>query len=394
MRPAKPAIAYLSARPITESPNASAVQYPIGLSRAFETYVISRDSVALPTEVAAVVRDVRLPSLGGMSRSRWGGRIGAIPQFVELMVRLRADVGLSALCTGVDEASTIAGTILRSYYRMPWVSLCWDHPWPVQAEEDTLKARLLRGCRAAVLKSALTTCDLMCANIHPELLTHLGLLPRRCCVLPNGVDYDRIRCVAGHVHSRRELVGVIANVSEKKGTLEILNAFALVHGRRPDAKLRLIGEVDEGFRSEMEHEIEGLCIRESVELTEWRPYDQALALAAECSVCIYAYRPLPRFYWNYVLKIGEYLALGKPVVAVDTPGSREYIRDGYNGLLVEPMNPSAMAEAIVRLLEVPDLRDRMAQNALASAERYRWSDIHDKRNAAILEVIRRNGGCA
>ncbi|HQU17251.1 MAG TPA: glycosyltransferase family 4 protein [Gammaproteobacteria bacterium] len=55
----------------------------------------------------------------------------------------------------------------------------------------------------------------------------------------------------------------------------------------------------------------------------------------------------------------EAAACGRPIVTTDTPGCREIVRDGENGILVPPRDPGALAEAIERLAGDPALRARM-----------------------------------
>lgn len=59
----------------------------------------------------------------------------------------------------------------------------------------------------------------------------------------------------------------------------------------------------------------------------------------------------------------EAMAMGLPVVSTRISGIPELVRDGENGLLVDPQNPQALAKAIQKLIENPDLRKRFAQNA-------------------------------
>jgi glycosyltransferase involved in cell wall biosynthesis len=66
----------------------------------------------------------------------------------------------------------------------------------------------------------------------------------------------------------------------------------------------------------------------------------------------------------------EACASGRAVVSTDTPGCREIVHVGENGLLVPPRDATALAAAIRRLLEDPDLRGRMglAGRILAESE--------------------------
>ncbi len=65
----------------------------------------------------------------------------------------------------------------------------------------------------------------------------------------------------------------------------------------------------------------------------------------------------------------EAMACGCPVVATGRGGSREYLEDGYNCLLV-PGQPEALARAVRRLSDDPALRERLRAGGLATAPRY------------------------
>jgi glycosyltransferase involved in cell wall biosynthesis len=77
---------------------------------------------------------------------------------------------------------------------------------------------------------------------------------------------------------------------------------------------------------------------------------------------------LPSTYGEGVPKfLIEAAACGKPIVTTDTPGCREIVQDGVNGILVPVENPKAVAKAIGRLLNDPDLREQMGRRGRAIA---------------------------
>lgn len=71
---------------------------------------------------------------------------------------------------------------------------------------------------------------------------------------------------------------------------------------------------------------------------------------------------LPSYYGEGVPKVLiEAAACGRPIVTTDTPGCREIVRHGINGLLVPPRDATALASALRRLIEDPELRRRMGR---------------------------------
>ncbi len=90
------------------------------------------------------------------------------------------------------------------------------------------------------------------------------------------------------------------------------------------------------------------------------------------------------------LKLFEYLAAGRPIVASDLPSMREVLRNDVNGLLVTPGDPDALASALRRLIGDPALRERLARTASDSAAEYTW-DRRAERLEALFHDLTRAG---
>jgi glycosyltransferase involved in cell wall biosynthesis len=83
------------------------------------------------------------------------------------------------------------------------------------------------------------------------------------------------------------------------------------------------------------------------------------------------------------LKLFEYLAAGRAIVASDLPAFREVLADGEHALLVPPGDPSALAAALSRLRVDPGLAGRLARNAFSLAPDYSW-DARARRIEAVV----------
>ncbi len=80
---------------------------------------------------------------------------------------------------------------------------------------------------------------------------------------------------------------------------------------------------------------------------------------------------LPSYYGEGVPRaLIEAAACARPIVTANTPGCREVVRDGVNGLLVPPRAPAALADALRQLLSDPARRGMMGRcgRELAIAE--------------------------
>jgi len=86
------------------------------------------------------------------------------------------------------------------------------------------------------------------------------------------------------------------------------------------------------------------------------------------------------------LKLFEYMAAGKPIVASDLPAVREVLRDGENAVLVKPSNTEALATGIEQVVENPDLAERIARRAFDEAGSYTW-DARAERLETLFERV-------
>jgi glycosyltransferase involved in cell wall biosynthesis len=72
------------------------------------------------------------------------------------------------------------------------------------------------------------------------------------------------------------------------------------------------------------------------------------------------------------LKLFEYMAAGRPIVATDLPALREVLRDGQTAVLVTPGDASALAAGIERVVTDARLAERLATAARAAVDDYTW----------------------
>jgi phosphatidylinositol alpha-mannosyltransferase len=100
---------------------------------------------------------------------------------------------------------------------------------------------------------------------------------------------------------------------------------------------------------------------------------------------------LPRFYKtadifcspatygeSFGIVLIEAMAAGVPIVAGNNEGYRKVIKDGENGLLVDPTDPDQIARAIARLLHSPTLAWQISTRGIEDVKKYSWSSVVDQ----------------
>jgi glycosyltransferase involved in cell wall biosynthesis len=101
--------------------------------------------------------------------------------------------------------------------------------------------------------------------------------------------------------------------------------------------------------------------------------DQArlAALYRSASVCVSA-----SWYESFPLPPLEAMAVGVPTICTRL-GTEDYAADGENALIVPPQDPNAIAAALRRVRDDPDLCERLVRNGLDTARRFTWKRAED-----------------
>jgi len=212
-----------------------------------------------------------------------------------------------------------------------------------------------------------------------ELATHFGSR-RRATVIPDGVSLRPDRQFVEPRVGSAPVVAYAGHLYPWKGVDVLLQALAAVPGARGLIIGGHPGEPDLARTQARARELgieESLTFAGAVAPTE---VDARLALAEILVLPNTGTKVSARY--TSPLKLFEYLAAGKPIIASDLPALREVLRHEENCLLTPAGDPRALAEAIVRLATDPTLCERLARQAFADATQYSWD-----RRAARLERL-------
>lgn len=155
---------------------------------------------------------------------------------------------------------------------------------------------------------------------------------------------------------RRELdpqapvIGTVANLTEQKGLPYLIEAAAIVRRTHPAVRFRIIGGGH--LHDQLAAHIARLGLQGTVELAGFQPNATALMPSFDIFV-------LPSLWEPFGLVLLEAMANGLPIVATDVDGVADVVVHDKTGLLVPPANPQVLAEAIVQLLERPEVASEM-----------------------------------
>lgn len=181
-----------------------------------------------------------------------------------------------------------------------------------------------------------------------------GVDPARMTPVPMGVSAQMEKWVADNavdvVPQRFVYLGTLGKARQLK---TIVDAFALVARRLPDAELLFIGDGDmPQERLDLQAYVEECGLASMVKFTGFIPMQEAWRLTASASVCLSPFFPTPVLRSTSPTKLVEYMALGRPVVCNDHPEQSQIIAESGAGLCVE-WSAEAFAAAMLKLAEDP-----------------------------------------
>ncbi len=180
-----------------------------------------------------------------------------------------------------------------------------------------------------------------------ELFYKLKIIPSNMStsiIHGSGVDLNHYPF---SIPSKRPIFLMLSRLLIDKGVREYAEAASIVKNKYPNAVFKLAGRLDSNPSSISSEEL-NIWIKDGfIEyLGEISSVQESLA---DCRFYV-----LPSYREGTPRSVLEALATGRPVITTDSPGCRETVIHGINGLLVSPKNSKSLANAMVQLLEEKD----------------------------------------
>ncbi len=217
-----------------------------------------------------------------------------------------------------------------------------------------------------------------------NLVENWGVSAEKIKVIPNGVNVAHFQQPVDTRQVRAELglgeapiVMFVGGFQRWHGLDKLLEALALVTKILPEVRLVLVG--DGPARPFVEENIHRLDLEKFVTITGFLPHARIPQLLAVADVVAVPYPKLPQEMWFSPLKLYEYMAAGKAIVASSAGQIKNVVRHDENGLLVTPGDVTELAEACLNLLQNEADRMRLGANARREAEtEHAWARQIDR----------------
>ncbi len=211
-------------------------------------------------------------------------------------------------------------------------------------------------------------------------------------VVPNGVDCERYNPKVSGKEIRKSLslgqkftflfVGALTKWHGYKGLDVLMEALRITGKTCPDMRLIVVGDGDlkESYRA--------LCVRYGLSrmmiFAGNIPDDKLAQYYAAADALVLPSKDMSE---GFGLTLLEANATGKPVVASTVGGIPSVVKDGYNGLLVQPNDPKQLAQALLKLEKDRAWTRVLGRNGRIFAESHDWSTTAAQTEEIYKEIL-------
>lgn len=169
----------------------------------------------------------------------------------------------------------------------------------------------------------------------------------------------------------------VGGISVIRGIHEMIIATSSTGGREgQDLRLRLAGAFQP---ADLLAKVQSSAGWQQVDFHGWADRKQVARILASVRAGLVILHPTPKYLDAYPTKMFEYMSVGLPVIVSDFPLWRRIVDEAGCGLLVDPLNPKAIADAMQWILDHPAEAETMGRRGREAVEKhYNWETEAEK----------------
>jgi glycosyltransferase involved in cell wall biosynthesis len=207
-----------------------------------------------------------------------------------------------------------------------------------------------------------------------------GMAPERVAYIPNGVERRFFGPARRYARGKTLRLLYAGTWLDQRGIFYIRDAMLRLAPRIPGLKLTIAGP---GAPAEEIVRFFGQQLAAHIEVRPVIAAGSMQELYAEHDIFVF-----PSLMEGLPSVLLEAMASGMPVITAETCGMPDVVANDFNGLLVPPADDVALENAIARLAESEELRERLGCAARESMKRYEWPRAAAELEELFLRVVR------
>lgn len=270
-------------------------------------------------------------------------------------------------------------------------------PVPYEIRRYRSGVHLLPGVSDRVERAILGAADgvFVVSSALRDYFGRRGIAPERITVIPNGADPSRFHADAADASLRarfpgRVLAGFAGSFAPFHGTRFLERTICDAGTQHPCAHFVFIG--DGPGAADLRAGCRELGCDDQVTFLGRLPHDAVPGILAAMDVLVAPYPPQDFFYFSPV-KVFEYMACGRAVLAARLGQIAEVIRHDSNGLLYDPADPADFTRNLLALMRDPARRARLGAAARQTiVENYTWDHNARRVEQVLFGALERSAG--
>jgi len=219
------------------------------------------------------------------------------------------------------------------------------------------------------------------SSVTRDYIASLGLDRKTISVIPNGVSpSDFSPSLLPSREGRIPVLLYIGTLADWQGLEVVIDALPKILEQQP-VRLHIVGRGRSRQRKSLAKQIRKSGLEEHVLIQPAVPHHEIPTLIAEADICL---APLGLNDRNVTqgacpIKVLEYMAAGRPLIASNMPIVRELVREDVDALLFSPNAPDDLARQVLALLNDVELSRRLAESASERALiKFTWHESQKK----------------
>jgi len=228
-------------------------------------------------------------------------------------------------------------------------------------------------------------------GVGDKVRKHLNIASNKIFYIPNGVDIEKFTPPPINLLSsqRKIVVGYVGGFTSNQDVNTIINAIEILRNNGELLELRMIGDYGSIYK-DLIKKIDSSNLTNIVKLIGPLPHSHIPEQLWGMDICVAAYKK--EFIETFgrlegAMKIWEYWASQKPVIATDVKDSSFFASPEKLYLAVEPENPVAMANAIKFLINHPNIRRDIGRIGYEYVKKhYSWIKVAKETESVMIRI--------
>jgi glycosyltransferase involved in cell wall biosynthesis len=209
-----------------------------------------------------------------------------------------------------------------------------------------------------------------------QQLIVLGFNARKIKVNYNGVDLIKVKNIKPS--NKKYDCAFLGRLNISKGVFDLVKIWKIIVNKNSSITLAIIGGGDETVKHALIDKVREETLENNIDILGFLSDEQAFGILKSCRVFVF-----PSYEEGFGIAALEAMACGLPVVAWNLPVYREVFP---KGMIKVPIGDiKKFADEVLRLLNDPELHEKMRSEATEMASKYNWNEIAKKE----LEFIKR-----